>query len=282
MPLIQPPVQTGTAEELATATAPLIREARQVLNARAVAEILSGLGVGKPQESSALSFTAGLGEAMGAFAKGFSDMSQAQQTLMKNVLEQVATGGKGGSESVLSVMLMLYLMEKMDRSKEPPKDETTNRLLEKFIAHLEEEASNRGPSPIDQQMHAFTQQLLAKHIAEASDPWNGLKKLAEAKKTVAEVLGVGERVDEVNEHALRRLAIEKQAEAKRLEFEDRAAERVERRRIYTEAVPRWFEVGAGALVRSLAAFGLTPVAGGLSPETQAAMAEEEAMAGGAA
>ena len=279
MPLIQPPVQTGTAEELSQATAPLIREARQVLNARAVAEILSGLGVGKPQESSALSFTEGLGSAMGALAKGFADMSSAQQTVMKSILEQ-ATSGKGGEGSVLSVMLMLWLMERMDKREEPKRDETTNRLLEKFIEHLEEEAQGRGPSPVERQMQSLTNELVAQHVAKAADPLASLKELAQLKETMREVLGVTDSPKDLSEHALRLRAIEKEENALRYEHLDKVAELETRKELLTRGVPQWISMGGQVLANVLQGFGLTPMpvqqGGGFSLETQAAMQEEEA------
>jgi len=283
MPLIQPPVQTGSADELATATAPLLREARQVLNARAVSEILSGLGVGRPQESSALSFTAGLGEAMGALAKGFTDMSTAQQTVMKSVLEQVSSGKAGGDGSILSVMLMLWLMERMDKQG-TPKEDTTAKLLERFLDHLEEEAQGKGPSPIDQQMHNLTTQIVASHIAKATDPLSSLKDLAQLKETMREVLGVSDSSPkELSEHALRLRAIEKEETALRYEHMDKVAERQARKEILTQGVPQWINMGGQVLARVMQGFGLTPMqvpqGGGLSAETMAAMAEEEAAAG---
>ena len=260
MPQIAPPIQT--TEDLGSLVSPVLQSAKRAVEAKAAREILAGLGIGEGA-SSDVSLTSSLGQAVGAFAKGMTDLSQAQQMLLQQTLQNLQQPGKTGSDlgSVLSAMLILQMIERMGEKKEQKTDDATVKILDKFLDHLQselEEERQRGPSTIDRHVHQIAESLVTQRILEQNDPLSYARRLKELRELLAD-LGGGES-NRITPEYLQLKEIEERRHARELEHLEKVRQHESSRQIWQEAVPKALE----GLARVLSGFGLVPVPQGTS------------------
>ena len=269
MPQIAPPVQT--TEDLGSLVSPVLQSAKRAVEAKAAREILAGLGIGEGA-SSDVSLTNSLGQAVGAFAKGMTDLSQAQQMLLQQTLQNLQPGKTGNDlGSVLSAMLILQMVDRMGERKEPKTDDATVKILDKFLDHLQSELAEerqRGPSTIDRHVHQIAESLITQRIVEQNDPVSYARRLKELRELLAD-LGGGESNRITPEH-LQLKEIEERQRARELDHLEKVRQYQSSRDIWQEAVPKALE----GLARVLSGFGLVPVPQGASVSQE--MVREEA------
>ena len=255
-----------------------MREAKNVLSARAAAELLAPLGIGRT-DSSETSLAKGLGEAIGSLAQGMKGIGELQQMSMKSFLETAM--GQKQSENPLMMMLLLKLFEMMEKRGETSNEEPPwlKYVLAVQNDRIEELKAQRGASPIDAQMHELTTQIVSQMAAKAADPFASLRDLAQAKETLSQLgssLGIGNQ-SEYSEGALRAKALELEAEKIRLEHHAKLADVQHKREFQQQVLPQVVNNAVDGLGRVLSQFGLVPapVSGGWSEDLQARVNSEQ-------
>lgn len=255
MPKVVAPIQSPTMEELGDSVNETIKRAHRVLDAAAVAKTLEGLGIG----SSASSEMQRMSEVFSGLTTGMKSLGELQASLVSQISQMIGNGGKTNLSDLIGLMLV---MKMLDQPKQEKRDEVPP-ALEKLLNHLEEEIrelkETRGPSPVDQQIHSLTTQLLSQHIATLADPFSGLARLAEVKDKLKGVLGETNSVPpEYSEGALRLRALEKEEKALEMEHTRKLEELRHKEKIWSDRLPAIIAQAGAELTKALGSFGLTP------------------------
>lgn len=257
MPRVIAPVQ-ATMEDLSDTVNETIRKAHRVLDAAAVAKTLEGLGIGSDGSSQQLKQ---ISEAFSGLATGLKGIGELQAAILGQLKETLGNGnGKTSLTDLIGLVLLMRILE-------PPKQEPKNEIppaLKELLDHLKEEIrelkETRGPSPIDQQMHQLTTQLLSQHIATLADPFSGVKRLKELKESLRDLIREQNSVPpEYSEGALRLRAIEKEEKALAVEENKFLAELSHKERLWSQQIPAVISQAGAVLANVLGAYGLTPV-----------------------
>jgi hypothetical protein len=241
-------------EDLGDSVQEVVKKANKVLDATAAAKVLEGLGIGSGGSSEIKQIS----EAFSGLATGLKGIGELQAAVLGQVKENIGNG-KGNS---LSDLIGLILITKLLEPKQEKKEEISpamERLLNRLEEEIRELKESRGPSPIDQQMHSLTTQLLSQHIATLADPFAGLTRLAEVKDKLRNVLGETSSVPpEYSEGALRLRALEKEEKALAVDESKYLAELNHKERLWSQQIPAVINQAGAVLANVLGAYGLVP------------------------